>query len=157
MQYLRSEQKFFLEEIHPFSLKYDYLLCNFGWCGGCDGFYLYDVFDTEEGPVFDDNIFDEEGKITGEKGDPRLYPADSTIIAVSQGPKSKLVDTTKGLKAAPSGLLLTDQDGETTIPGIFAAGDVVLGAKTVVEAVRYAKIVAESMDEYIKSLPEENN
>ena len=112
---------------------------------------------TPEGPVFDDNIFDEEGKITGEKGEPRLYPADSTIIAVSQGPKSKLVDTTKGLKAAPSGLLLTDKDGETTIPGIFAAGDVVLGAKTVVEAVRYAKIVAESMDEYIRSLPEENN
>lgn len=112
---------------------------------------------TPEGPVFDDNVFDEEGKITGEKGEPKLYPADSTIIAVSQGPKSKLVDTTKGLKAAPSGLLLTDQDGETTIPGIFAAGDVVLGAKTVVEAVRYAKIVAESMDEYIKSLPEENN
>ena len=112
---------------------------------------------TPEGPVFDDNVFDEEGKITGEKGEPKLYPADSTIIAVSQGPKSKLVDTTKGLKAAPSGLLLTDQDGETTIPGIFAAGDVVLGAKTVVEAVRYAKIVAESMDEYIKSLPEENS
>ena len=112
---------------------------------------------TPEGPVFDDNIFDEEGKITGEKGEPRLYPADSTIIAVSQGPKSKLVDTTKGLKAAPSGLLLTDKDGETTIPGIFAAGDVVLGAKTVVEAVRYAKIVAESMDEYIRSLPETDN
>ena len=112
---------------------------------------------TPEGPVFDDNIFDEEGKITGEKGEPRLYPADSTIIAVSQGPKSKLVDTTKGLKAAPSGLLLTEKDGETTIPGIFAAGDVVLGAKTVVEAVRYAKIVAESMDEYIRSLPKTDN
>lgn len=52
--FMEIEQKFFLEEIHPFSLKYDYLLCNFGWCGGCDGFYLYDVFDTEEGPVFDD-------------------------------------------------------------------------------------------------------
>ena len=107
---------------------------------------------TPEGPVFDENIFDEDGKITGTKGEPKLYPASSTIIAVSQGPKSKLVDTTEGLKAAPSGLLLTDQSGETTYPGIFAAGDVVLGAKTVVEAVHYAKAVAKSMDEYVKGL-----
>ena len=97
-------------------------------------------------------IFDEEGNITGTKGEPKLYKADSTIIAVSQGPKSKLVDTTQGLKAAPSGLLLTDKNGETTYPGIFAAGDVVLGAKTVVEAVHYAKHVADSIDEYIKGL-----
>lgn len=107
---------------------------------------------TPEEPVFDENIFDEDGKITGTKGEPKLYPASSTIIAVSQGPKSKLVDTTEGLKAAPSGLLLTDQSGETTYPGIFAAGDVVLGAKTVVEAVHYAKAVAKSMDEYVKGL-----
>ena len=39
----------------------------------------------------------------------------------------------------------------------FVYNDVVLGAKTVVEAVRYAKIVAESMDEYIRSLPETDN
>lgn len=107
---------------------------------------------TPDGPVFDDNVFDEEGNIAGTKGEPKLYKADSTIIAVSQGPKSKLVDTTQGLKAAPSGLLLTDKNGETTYPGIFAAGDVVLGAKTVVEAVHYAKHVADSIDDYIKSL-----
>ena len=34
--------------------------------------------------------------------------------------------------------------------GVFAAGDVVLGARTVVEAVAYSKIVAEAMDEYMK-------
>ena len=105
-----------------------------------------------DGPVFDDNIFDEEGHIIGTKGEPKLYRADSTIIAVSQGPKSKLVDTTEGLKAAPSGLLLTDEHGETTYPGIFAAGDVVLGARTVVDAVSYSKKVASSMDEYIRGL-----
>ena len=106
------------------------------------------------GPVFVRNIFDDEGNITGEEGDPRLYPADSTIIAISQGPKSKLVDTTEGLKAAPSGLLLTDAHGETTFPGVFAAGDVVLGAKTVVDAVSYSKQAAAYMDEYLRSLPE---
>ena len=109
---------------------------------------------TENGPVFDNNLFDDEGNITGEEGDPRLYPADSTIIAISQGPKSKLVDTTEGLKAAPSGLLLTDAHGETTFPGVFAAGDVVLEAKTVVDAVSYSKQAAAYMDEYLRSLPE---
>lgn len=107
---------------------------------------------TDDGPIFDDNIFDEEGNIIGCKGEPQLYKADSTIVSVSQGPKSKLVNTTEGLKASSSGLLLTDDKGETTIPGIFAAGDVVLGAKTVVHAVAYSKKVAIAMDEYVKSL-----
>lgn len=45
---------------------------------------------------------------------------------------------------------MTDEKGQTTIPGIFASGDVVLGARTVVEAVAYSKIVAEAMDAYMK-------
>lgn len=105
---------------------------------------------TKQGPVMVENIFDEEGNIIGEKEEKTLFPADSTIIAVSQGPKSKIVDTTEGLKTAPSGLLLTDDDGETTLEGVFAAGDVVLGAKTVVDAVSYAKKAAEHMDKYIQ-------
>ena len=107
---------------------------------------------TPDGPVFKKNIVDEEGNIVGESEE--FYPvhADNTFIAISQGPKSKLVDTTEGLKPSKNGLLLTNEKGETTHPGIFAAGDVVLGARTVVEAVAYAKKVAESMDEYIKGL-----
>ena len=109
---------------------------------------------THEGPVFDQTILDENGKVTGYKNEPKLYPASSTVIAVSQGPKSKLVDTTEGLKASSKGLLLTDEGGMTTYPGIFAAGDVVLGARTVVEATAYAKTAAAKMDEYIRALPE---
>ena len=76
--------------------------------------------------------------------------ADSVIISISQGPKSKLVNTTEGLKATRNGLLQTDEQGETTVEGIFASGDVVLGAKTVVEAVAYSKTVADAMDAYMK-------
>ena len=72
------------------------------------------------------------------------------IISISQGPKSKLVNTTEGLKASANGLLVTNSFGETTHPGIFAAGDVVLGAKTVVQATAYAKQVAEAMDKYMR-------
>ena len=104
------------------------------------------------GPVFVRNIFDEDGKAIGSEDEEIHIKADQTFIAISQGPKSKLVNTTEGLKASASGLLLTNDKGETTCEGIFAAGDVVLGAKTVVQAVRYAKEVARNMDEYVRSL-----
>lgn len=109
---------------------------------------------TDEGPVFVGVIHDETGKAIGQGEEREQYFADSTIISVSQGPKSKLVNTTEGLKASQNGLLMTDDNGQTTIPGIFASGDVVLGARTVVEAVAYSKTVAEAMDEYMKSKEE---
>ncbi|MEG7530946.1 MAG: NAD(P)-dependent oxidoreductase [Hungatella sp.] len=105
---------------------------------------------TDIGPVFQAICYDEEGRKTGIAEEKEQVYADSTIISVSQGPKSKLVNTTEGLRASESGLLMTNQYGETTHPGIFAAGDVVLGAKTVVEATAYSKIVAEAMDAYMK-------
>ena len=43
--------------------------------------------------------------------------------------------------------------GRTSIPGIFASGDAVKGARTVVEAVAYSKNVAEAMHEYMQTLP----
>ena len=47
------------------------------------------------------------------------------------------------------GLLITDEIGRTTREGVFASGDVVTGAKTVVEAVRVSKIVANAIEEYV--------
>lgn len=109
---------------------------------------------TDDGPVFETILYDEEGKQIGKEGEREQVYADSTIISISQGPKSKLVSTTEGLKASQNGLLMTDEDGRTTIPGVFASGDVVLGARTVVEAVAYSKRVAQAMDEYMKSKEE---
>lgn len=109
---------------------------------------------TDDGPVFETIIYDEEGKQIGISEEREQIYVDSTIISISQGPKSKLVSTTEGLKASQSGLLMTDEEGRTTIPGVFASGDVVLGARTVVEAVAYSKTVAHAMDEYMKSKEE---
>ncbi len=88
--------------------------------------------------------------VRGKKGEPVQVFADSTIISISQGLKSKMVNTTEGLKSSANGLLMTNIFGETTHPGISAAGDVVLGARTVVEAAAYSKIVADAMDKYIQ-------
>ena len=81
-----------------------------------------------------------------------MFPADSVIIAISQIPQDKLVNRDKDLKLNDHGNLATNEKGETTMPGVFASGDVVTGAKTVVHAVRYSKEIAEDMDRYMKSL-----
>jgi len=60
------------------------------------------------------------------------------------------VNTPEGLKANQRGLLVADEYGRTTRPGIFASGDVVAGARTVVEAVAHSKLVAEAMDAYMQ-------
>lgn len=104
---------------------------------------------TEDGPVFQTAIFDEDDNVVGYSEELEQVHADSTIIAISQGPKNKLVLTTEGLAAGPTGLLLTDENGMTTVPGIFSAGDVVTGAKTVVHAVAAAKQVADAMARFM--------
>ena len=105
---------------------------------------------TDEGVIFADAMENEEGRIVAVEGTETLYPADSVIISISQGPANKLMNTTKGLKANERGLIATDDEGHTSIPGLFASGDVVKGARTVVEAVKYSKIVAEAMDRYMR-------
>ncbi|MBQ7705307.1 MAG: NAD(P)-dependent oxidoreductase [Selenomonadaceae bacterium] len=105
---------------------------------------------TEKGPIFTPRYFDEQGNLTGE-GEPVLMPADSTIIAISQGPKDKIVNTSRALKVSDRGLIVVDESGRTSIEGVFASGDVVAGSKNVVLAVLYSKQVANTIDEYLKS------
>lgn len=110
---------------------------------------------VDEGVIFADTVVDENGQFVTVPGTEKLYPADSVVISISQGPKSILVNTTKGLEANGQGLLQTDSEGRTTRPGVFASGDAVNGARTVVEAVAYSKTVAKAMDEYMQSLSAE--
>lgn len=103
---------------------------------------------TEKGPLLTPRIYDEQGNLIREE-EPVLMPADSTIIAISQGPKDKIVNTTHDLKVDNNGLIVVDDQGRTTREGVFSSGDVVIGAKNVVLAVKYSKIVAKAMDEYL--------
>lgn len=107
---------------------------------------------TDEGVIFADAVENEEGRMVPVAGTETLYPANSVIVSISQGPANKLMNTTKGLKANDRGLIATDDEGHTSLPGVFASGDVVKGARTVVEAVKYSKIVAEAMDRYMQTL-----
>lgn len=93
----------------------------------------------------------EDGKLVKKEETARLVLADSIIISISQGPQDRIVNRDKVLQVDERGLLKTDVNGETTMPGIFASGDVVTGAKTVVEAVKYSKMIADAMDDYVKT------
>ena len=79
-----------------------------------------------------------------------LVPADSAIIAISQGPKDKLIMSTDHLLGNSKGLLITDENCMTTVDGVFAAGDVVTGPLTVVHATEAAKRAAEAMMRYME-------
>ena len=108
---------------------------------------------TDEGVIFEDLAYGEGDSDPQTVPDSaKLYRADTVVVAVSQGPKNKIVSTTTGIRVNERGLIVATPDGHTTREGIFASGDVVLGAKSVVEAVRDSKTVAESMDAYMRSL-----
>lgn len=83
-------------------------------------------------------------------GDERIQAeSDTTIFCVSQVPKNKLLLTTQGLEATEAGTLKTDEQGMTTVEGVFAAGDVVTGPKTVVHAVAGTKKAVAGMLAYM--------
>ena len=105
---------------------------------------------TPDGPLFNKAIFDENDQIIGYEEEPVQVYADSTVISISQTPRGKLVRTTDGLTADEQGTLIVDDDYMTTRPGVFAAGDVVTGAKTVVHAVDGAKKAAAAMIRYME-------
>jgi len=110
---------------------------------------------TDEGVIFRDITENEDGTFTDIDGTDTLYRANSVIVSISQGPRDVIVNTTRGIAVDGKGLIVADEHGNTTRPGIFASGDVVHGARTVVEAVAHSKVVAETMHKYMQSLPKD--
>lgn len=114
----------------------------------------------------------EEGKVTGlkcikyELGEPdesdrrkpvevpdSLFeiPIDMVVMAIGQGPNPLLLETTKGLKLNKRGNILADEQGETSLKGVFAGGDIVTGAATVILAMGAGKKTAAAINEYLKT------
>ena len=106
---------------------------------------------TDDGVMMADVTEKEDGTFSLQEGSEKLFPADSIMICISQVPQDRLVNRDHELKLNERGNLATTADGETTMPGVFASGDVVTGAKTVVAAVAFSKQIAEDMDRYMRS------
>ncbi|MEG1971619.1 MAG: FAD-dependent oxidoreductase, partial [Oscillospiraceae bacterium] len=76
---------------------------------------------------------------------------DSVIIAIGTSPNPLIRSTTAGLDSNKKGCLVANEDGATTREGVFAGGDAVTGAATVIKAMGAGKIAAASIDKYIKN------
>jgi len=77
--------------------------------------------------------------------------ADSVLISISQDPRGYIAKSTQEIQVDGKGLLITDESGRTTMKGVFASGDAVTGARTVVEAVAFSKRAAIAIEEYIET------
>lgn len=85
-------------------------------------------------------------------GSEEEIPADTVIMALGTSPNPLLASTTKGLDTNRRGCLIADEkSGQTTREGVFAGGDTVIGAATVILAMGAGKQAARGIDEYLKA------
>lgn len=76
--------------------------------------------------------------------------ANSVIMALGTSPNPLIARTTKGLETTRKGCIVADGDGVTSRPGVFAGGDAVTGAATVILAMGAGRKAAAAIDRYIK-------
>lgn len=80
---------------------------------------------------------------------------ESVIMAIGTSPNPLITRTTKGLSVNNRGGIIADENGMTSHKGVFAGGDTVTGAATVIKAMGAGKIAAKSIDEYIQKVKKE--
>ncbi len=84
------------------------------------------------------------------EGSQFIMEVDTVIVAIGQGPNPLLPSYTPGLKTIPKGHILVDEDGATSIPGVFAGGDIIPGEATVIDAMGHGKRAARAIDRYLR-------
>ncbi|MBQ3155028.1 MAG: FAD-dependent oxidoreductase, partial [Clostridia bacterium] len=79
-----------------------------------------------------------------------VLDVDAVIIAVGTSPNPLIKSTTKGLDVnARGGIIVDDATGKTSRDGVYAGGDAVTGAATVISAMGAGKVAAKAIDEYL--------
>lgn len=81
----------------------------------------------------------------------QIIDVDNLIVAIGQSPNPIIKKATPNLKVDDWGRIIVD-DYQTSIPGVFAGGDIVTGAATVILAMGAGKESAQRIDKYIKTL-----
>jgi glutamate synthase (NADPH/NADH) small chain len=96
---------------------------------------------------------DESGRRKPEcSGEEFILEVDQVIMAIGQTSNPILVRSVNGLNTWGAGYIVTDNEGRTNIPGIFAGGDISTGAATVISAMGAGKRAARTIDSYVKEL-----
>src|ERR1035441_4877996 len=81
-------------------------------------------------------VFDENGRFNPVFSDEeKIIPCDSVILAIGQQADLSFLSGDEGVQITPRGILKIDADLSTTLPGVFAGGDVAFGPRVLVEAV----------------------
>ena len=78
-------------------------------------------------------------------------PTETVIMSLGTSPNPLISSTTGGLDTTRRGCLVADENGATTRPGVFAGGDAVTGAATVILAMGAGRTAARAIDEYLKT------
>ncbi len=84
------------------------------------------------------------------EGSEFVIDVDAVIMAIGTSPNPLIKSTTEGLDTERWGGIITNEEGETTRTAVWAGGDAVTGAATVILAMGAGKTAAESIDKYIK-------
>jgi glutamate synthase (NADPH/NADH) small chain len=74
---------------------------------------------------------------------------DTALVAIGQSPNPLIPQTFKELKVEKYGNIKTDEEGRTSIPGVFAGGDIATGAATVILAMGAGKRAARAINKYL--------
>jgi glutamate synthase (NADPH/NADH) small chain len=81
-----------------------------------------------------------------------VLDVDCVIISIGTSPNPLIKSTTEGLEVnRHGGIIVEEETGKTTKEGVYAGGDAVTGAATVILAMGAGKTAAKAIDEYIQS------
>ena len=78
-----------------------------------------------------------------------ILDVDTVIMAIGTSPNPLIKSTTQGLEVNRWGGIIITEDGATTKAGVYAGGDAVTGAATVISAMGAGKVAAKAIDEYL--------
>ena len=78
-------------------------------------------------------------------------PVDTVIMSIGTSPNPLIKDTTSGLEVNAHGGIVVNEDGLTSKEGVYAGGDAVTGAATVISAMGAGKTAASAIDNYLKN------
>ena len=94
---------------------------------------------------------DESGrrKPVVKEGSEYIMDVDTVIMSLGTSPNPLISSTTKGLEINKWKCIIADENGQTTKEGVYAGGDAVTGAATVILAMGAGKKAAEAIDEYL--------
>lgn len=79
-----------------------------------------------------------------------VMPADTIIVAIGQKPNPIIAKTTPALKTTPRGVLEMDEEGKTSVKGVYAGGDIIRGGATVLLAMKDGIEAARRIDAYLQ-------